>query len=617
MGLKLFRYVTAFIALSVSAWFFMSYGRTAFVFHGDAGGYYMYLPSTFIYHNHTHVMELPTDRGIDQMIIDGVKKWPELNKPTPKGYILNQYTYGVALMELPFFAAAHAYELATGGGANGFSQSYSDAIKLSSIIFALLGLVLTYRVLRNYFSATVALLASVVVYLGSNLFWFTICEAGMAHVVLFFLYALLVFLTIRLYRRPSAATFATLGLAAGVITLIRPTDIICLLIPLLYGVSNRRAFSQRIQFIRSNGRGILVAALLFILPMIPQMIYWKTLSGSFIYYSYGSQTFDWRHPHIIDGLFSGFNGWLAYSPAMVFAVLGLFLYRSVKDWNWCLWTLFPLYAYIIYSWYCWYYINGLGSRPMIHLYALMAIPLAAFLVFMEKRHALVRICFGLVLLFFITLNLNFTVQQAKGILMSEQSNWTYNMRMLFRGYTDYNDLVCYDTGDPQPDSAKLTRLATLATMDFEQPASDHYIADPSGRSKYVYAMRADDYLPATLDVIYSKQKFGDAKWIKCGGRFKYFECIGYRHALCLSINRGSDNLLNRYVTIDNKIAVPYHNVAKVGSPIANCQTDIWGSVFFFTKIPAGIRDGDVIKCFPWNLPHKDILVDDLAIEIYK
>jgi hypothetical protein len=165
--------------------------------------------------------------------------------------------------------------------------------------------------------------------------------------------------------------------------------------------------------------------------------------------------------------------------------------------------------------------------------------------------------------------------------------------MLFRGYTDYNDLVCYDTGDPQPDSAKLTRLATLATMDFEQPASDHYIADPSGRSKYVYAMRADDYLPATLDVIYSKQKFGDAKWIKCGGRFKYFECIGYRHALCLSINRGSDNLLNRYVT------------------------DIWGSVFFFTKIPAGIRDGDVIKCFPWNLPHKDILVDDLAIEIYK
>src|SRR5690606_24710330 len=115
---------------------------------------------------------------------------------------------------------------------------------------------------------------------------------------------------------------------------------------------------------------------------------WAT--GSFLFYSYGSQGFDWQHPRIIDGLLSGRNGWLMYSPVMFLALAGMFCHRKLKPWFWCLLVLVPIYCYIIYSWYCWNYINGLGSRPMVHLYALLALPVAAFMAYITRQRLWIR-----------------------------------------------------------------------------------------------------------------------------------------------------------------------------------------------------------------------------------
>ena len=136
MGQKSLRVFLVVIAVLVSGWFFWFHGKDKAVFYGDALGYYAYLPSTFIYHNHTDIRALPDNRDLDPYIISTFHNWDQGNKPTPKGYVLNQYTYGVALMECPFFFAAHAWEKLNGKKANGYSGSYVNAIKVSAFFFA-------------------------------------------------------------------------------------------------------------------------------------------------------------------------------------------------------------------------------------------------------------------------------------------------------------------------------------------------------------------------------------------------------------------------------------------------------------------------------------------------
>ena len=362
---SLFNRVAIVTVILLSSAFFFTSGIRSVIFHGDALGYYLYLPSTFIYHNLETPEVLPTDRDLDYGIISGINEYK--NRKTGIGKTIIQYTYGVAFMEMPFFFIAHAYEKITGRRANGFSYTYSFLVKISTLFYALAGLCLTYKILTHYFSATQSLYTTLLVYAGTNLFWFTLFQAGMSHVPLFFLYALLVYLTMQVLKTPSVRLFIAMGLTAGMITVIRPTDIVCVMIPLLYNVYNMETLKKKIAFIKGNGVGILVAGAAFLLPAVPQLLYWKMVAGHYLYYSYGSQSFDWLHPKIVEGLFCFSNGWLPYSPVMIFSILGLIVYRYFKQWAWCIWIILPVYVYIIYSWYCYKYINGLGSRPMIHL----------------------------------------------------------------------------------------------------------------------------------------------------------------------------------------------------------------------------------------------------------
>ena len=98
------------VAIVVSISFYAKYGHKSYPFYGDSLGYYLYLPSTLIHHNLKNIESLPTDKGIDPSIFFYSSNIPNLNPKSPTGFYVNQYWYGVALMELPFFAVAHTYE---------------------------------------------------------------------------------------------------------------------------------------------------------------------------------------------------------------------------------------------------------------------------------------------------------------------------------------------------------------------------------------------------------------------------------------------------------------------------------------------------------------------------
>ena len=435
------------ITILISCLFYSMHGRKSLVFYGDALGYYLYLPTTLIYNNIGNPETFPKDKGIDPVVTNYVADMSVLGK-SQKGFFVNQYTYGTAFFELPFFATAHFIKKFSNIEADGFSKAYSNAIRISTIVYLLLGLFFLFKSLLEFVDRNTAIAATCLILIGTNLFWFSFYQAGMAHSPLFFLYALLLFLTIKVHKSPSLLLFVLIGFAAGFITIIRPSDILCLLIPVLYAIYNRSSFVEKMQFTRKNALFIGIAAVCFLLPLIPQLLYWKKFGGSFLYDSYVNQGFDFLHPKITEGLFGFKNGWLAYTPIMLFALAGLVFAKRFRNAQLLFFTLLPIYIYVIYSWWCYNYINGFGSRPMIHLYPLMAIPLATLISISAKNRIMQIVCW-ILLLFCCFVNIKQSIQQAKGEMWSEESNATFNLQTLFKSKLGYNDLVVMDCGEKQ------------------------------------------------------------------------------------------------------------------------------------------------------------------------
>ena len=536
---------------------------------------------------------------------------------------VNQYTYAVALMEMPFFLVAHIYEKISGLPADGYSKTYIWAIFFSGIFYTFWGLWLIYKVLIRYVSPLIATISLAALVLGTNLFWFTFGQIGMSHTPLFFLYALLVYCTVRLHETQKKKYFLAIGLSAGLITIMRPTDIICLLIPLLYGLNTKRAITEKLSLLKENISAIALAAILFALPILPQLLYWKWLTGSYLYYSYGDQKFFWSDPKIIEGLFYFSNGWLPYAPVMIFALLGMFIYKPQKKWILVLLTLIPLYVYIIYSWYCYNYINGLGSRPMLHMYPLLAIPLALFVNWVSKKGILVKIIFLLysTIAFVVLFMLGSKMVQNK--FRSENANVQLYTGMLFNKNVTYRTLVSWDLSEYQPDEKGLTKIATLICQNFNTPSSDHYVQAPNDSGGYIYHMwDGEEYFPDEVSITYKKGMFRNAQWIKCSAEFMYTDYADQNipRIFVLGILDKNGNFKTwKGCKIDNKIGISDSSCSHNGDKLMLQHYEYWrwSPIYFFTKIPDNIEEGDIIKLGIWNMNKKQLFFDNFCIELYK
>jgi hypothetical protein len=161
--------------------------------------------------------------------------------------------------------------------------------------------------------------------------------------------------------------------------LIRPVNALPLLIIALWWMY--RIIQNRDANILHACAAIVAATL----PIIPQLLYWHYITGSFFSYSYGEESFFWADPQIINGLFSWRKGWFIYTPVMLFSILGFIpLYKKNKILFALVSTVFFTYIYVVFSWWCWWYGGGYGQRALIDIYPLLALPLAFFLQWMMQ-----------------------------------------------------------------------------------------------------------------------------------------------------------------------------------------------------------------------------------------
>ena len=348
----------------------------------DVISYYSYLPAVF----YEHDLSLSfLDDTLNKKNEDRYY-WP--NKDAHGNKII-KVSMGMAITYLPFFGAAHIYCKLVDLETNGFTDPYHFAIQFSSLFYFLIGLIFLLRILKLYYKNEVIFITSLSIVFGTNIIYYLTNGAGMAHPVDFALIAAFIYYTIKWHHTQTFKLSIIIGFLIGFITLVRPINIVVFIIFLLYNVNSLNDLIEKIKFLLKEYKHILIISICGILLFIPQLIYWKWVSGNFFINSYVGEKFYFNNPHIIDGLFSFRKGWLIYSPIMIFSLIGFYYLRKGNKSFFTSFLIFiVLYFYLVFSWWCWWYGGSFGQRALIDIYPMLALPFAAFISHIKSNKGL-------------------------------------------------------------------------------------------------------------------------------------------------------------------------------------------------------------------------------------
>lgn len=328
----------------------------------DKAGYYVYLPAFFIYHFQANAMP----DSIAVKTGDGFKLYG--------GKIITKYPCGTALLLSPFFAVAHLLSTPLGYSSDGFSIPYHKAIDIAAVLYTFLALLLLYKFLVRCVSARSAFQCTMVLYLGTNVFYYSIFETGMSHIYSFFLFSLYLYLgPFALNSSQNRVYPILLGLVAGLIILVRPANI--LFLPLLF-VFN----SYPIAYLKSQYKSLFLMLLTAVLTTLPQLLYWHYAHQSYLFYSYGNEGFTHIFaPKFLPLWFAPNNGLFVYTPIVLLVLAALlYMFKINKTQSVLLGLFFMGISWFFAAWHDWTYGCSYGSRPYVEYFAVFTLPLAYF-----------------------------------------------------------------------------------------------------------------------------------------------------------------------------------------------------------------------------------------------
>lgn len=245
-----------------------------------------------------------------------------LFQPTVTGHAQSAWSIGPAIAWSPFFAGGHvvARHLARRGEAIdtiGTAYPYRQAVVVAGLFYGLLGLWFTYRFVRLFCAAPEAIAAVVLTAAGSFVLWYLVREPTMSHALSMAAVAGFLWCWAANRDRRTTAGWLALGLAGGVMALMRWQNILMFVLP---GVDLLRA-------IRVDARRATLAVAMLALGaavgFAPQMLAWHAIYGHWLARSPVGPVLYWFHPQIVDVLWSSRNGLFAWSPVFIPAVVGL------------------------------------------------------------------------------------------------------------------------------------------------------------------------------------------------------------------------------------------------------------------------------------------------------
>ena len=350
---------------------------------------------------------------------------------------------GMSYLYSPFFLIAHTYaSFSPNFVANGFSKPYEFFLSFSSLFYLIIGLFYLRKVLKMFFSERNTALVILLTVLGTNLFYYTTSEPCMSHAYSFSLISIFIYLSIRWHKKQSLKYIIAIGIISGVVVLIRPVNLLIFIFPLLYGVKDLKTLKTNLLLFISNWKQLLLMAIMAFLVILPQLIYWKTQTDTWVFNSYIDEHFYFGNPHLLELLFSYRKGWLLYTPIMILGCIGLLVtFRKNKQVFYPLALLAVIHIYVLSCWWCWWFGGSFGMRPMIDTYPFFALSLGYFIQWIWHKNIVLKAIASFAIFFILGLNL-FQTQQRRNLVihwdsMSKKAYWHNFTTLKFSAKKDW------------------------------------------------------------------------------------------------------------------------------------------------------------------------------------
>jgi hypothetical protein len=348
----------------------------------DVFGSYLYLPALF-YEND---IELSSRDWVEALR----KKYDASGTlyqvhPLENGNNVIQYSCGQAVLMLPAFVAGHFIAGALGTEQDGLSYPYQLSVAVWSFIMVVVGLCYLRKLLLWFFTDGMSAVIIFLIALGTNYFVQITGGISTSHTYLFALYAVFLFYVVTWHHTYRLLHFVLFSIALGLMCLTRPTELLAVFIPLFWHCqSPKHAWSKW----RVRKKEIIVFISCMILCALPQLIYWKTISGHWLVMSYANpgEGFDFLTPHTLNFLFSFRKGLFIYTPLLCISLLGfIYLWQQQRKYFWSLFVFFIVNLYVVSSWSCWWYAHSYGQRSVVHTLPVFALLLGFMLLYLIQR----------------------------------------------------------------------------------------------------------------------------------------------------------------------------------------------------------------------------------------
>lgn len=578
----------------------------------DVFGYYLYLPATFIYHD----LRL-TDISWVNQIIDQYQTTSTFYQATalPSGGWVMKYSIGSAVLNAPAFFVAHGISLVAGYKADGFSLPYQYAATINGLIFTAIGIFMLRKILLEFFDERITSILLIITVLATNYFHITAFAGYHLHNYLFTLYTFIVWFTIRWHQQPKWQYAAGLGFAIGLSVLVRPSELVCVIIPLFWGISNLQSFKQKLLLIKSNYRHVIILVSVVFLSGIPQLLYWKYSTGQWLYYSYtnAGEGFDFAQPYLKEVLFSFRKGWLIYTPVMLFAMAGFVsLFKKNRPLFYSIFAYFLVNLYVVSSWTCWWYAGGSYSqRALLSSYVLLAIPMGYFIQQIQDWKKPIRVLLFSVIGLMLVLNLFQTWQWVHSVIDPTRMSRAYYFAVFGKTSASESDRKLLMVERSTESFSKLKNESgyvkrTAAILNFESSSDKDLTLSFDTVHEGNAALRLDaghDFSPS-YEAEFSQLTSHDHAWIRAG-------------VWVFPLHEVTANTASLVITFDHKGENYNYSAWGIERPENHVKAGRWNYISLDYLTPEVRSIHDKVKVYVWLQGTNPVLIDDLKVEIFE
>ncbi len=334
-----------------------------------------------------------------------------------------QYPVGMAVVWLPAFLIAHLVTVVVNASGyliepNGYTIFYEIAVNVETMLLAYVGILYSYHFARQFFEYTEAVVATLSVWLATNLIYYMTGETTMSHNVSLAGIAAFLYYWDKSRGERSYRQWALLGGIIGLTTMIRWQEGLFFL-PILFVETIFQIQRRRLD--RKWLTGLALFAVTAFIVFIPQMVAWKITLGQFITYPRTAGFMSWTNPQMGKVLFSMRHGWITWTPLVGLALIGLLIFsRKNQLLGILFFVIILIQVYINGALPDWWGAQAFGQRRLINTTPILILGVAALLE-RTKPYKLVRyLTIGLVAVLILWNGL-FMIQYRFGFIPLEEA----------------------------------------------------------------------------------------------------------------------------------------------------------------------------------------------------